>query len=662
VSPSRPEQPAVAEQAGRVLALRVAPLSRWTRWLLAGGYLLIACLMAASFAVHAGGVSKVQLFGDMDAAGPSLIIVVTAWVGIAVGLARGQSWALLFSILAFPVAAIAAPIIGPGGGGIPLAASSADPGWWPLLTRVPLQVLTQPLFETARDWAWTGSPWAWAAWTLHVVLCVPQVLLLVKDVRVRRVAASRMRARRRVLRPPDEATSLYERNAFQVLGLLAHEASTTTIMRRRDELLTLVESRMPVEGHLDGYHRVGWGGSVTLDRTEISGAVARLQDEPDRLREELLWFRLEGEGAPVLAALRAGNLDEAERTWRQRRASAPSPYERAQALHNLAVLRHARVVAHERAAAATARSGDRDAWHACLLLWSEVIATPECWEHFERRRRRARDQRVDARFVQELRASLAARVLGVHVQLIEAAETQGFLEYARAHVRLIEESKLPVEAKDAALERLFTERVRKARHLLKPLILQSESLVSAVDLARLEKEYRSIRESMTRLGGATRLRSLAHDAVSAARERLRNEVNGAHSRFMEADRECFEGIKHLIDVWNEFTREYNRLPAGLDAQAQAGRRLVHRKMQEKQATVDGLAKQLDELTKACATAKQVLDFLEYVAQDVGTALKPEIDKDRTYVEKAESHAREEHRQTREHYRRNTSGMAGNLGG
>jgi len=632
---------------------------RWAPRLAGAAYLLGAALLAVIFLRSPNG-----LLADTVGVVPSLVsgpalVPLIVWGIVGLGLLRGWMWAALLALLGFPILIFVSSRVG-----VDLSSAdgvvqffSPETVWWPLAGRVPFEVLDRALSRAPLH-VLTPAPRSWWTYGANTALVLPALIPWLLGVRGRVRAARLGRERRRTLRLPAEPLEIYEKNAYQMLGLVPGETSTRRLMRRRGEIDTLLAAEMPIGEHLSDLFRVrGLGPDPELDEAAVSAAIARLQDEPDRIAEELLWFRLDAEENSVLDALRAGDLDSAEAAWAERR-NRGSASERAAALANLAVLAHARALAKERELSSPARVADHEAWTRSLALWREVHEADSCWEHFALRQKRSTDPRVDDFFIQGLRRSLPARVLKINLELARSAALQGHEAYARAQLDLVRCSGLGDV--DATLGAFLEPMIVPLRALLRPLRTEGMAALDRERLAEIAKAYEELRTPIVLLGGTAQLRDVVDESLAAAKRALRTEVNTVANRFSEADLAWWRGNQELIEEWNFYDRQLagNRhlLFAIREKLLDVLRRMRSRTSAQAQAH-----KKLKAVESMEARIKRLVVPLSVVAKDSSDDLRKEIAGIAQEVTEIRTKASTEYRKTQEHYQRNVNGMASALG-
>ncbi len=172
----------------------------------------------------------------------------------------------------------------------------------------------------------------------------------------------------------------------------------------------------------------------------------------------------------------------------------------------------------------------------------------------------------------------------------------------------------------------------------------------------MTSEYRGIRDRLITFGAESRLGDLADEAVQLGRQRLVRETDRTFKRFVDADNDCFVANKLLIDQWNAHMALHN-----MGASQHAELRRVSRALAARHDALAVVSERLEEFVASVQREQVGLQFLKVVAADASAAARGIIDTTIKTENEAVSKAREEFRKTREHFNRNASGMATQIG-
>lgn len=191
---------------------------------------------------------------------------------------------------------------------------------------------------------------------------------------------------------------LYRTNAFRVTGLPV--GATTRDLRRQSERMRAAERY--------GVSTAASDAPALLplprppEESEVREIAQRLRDPAKRLIDELFWFWPDGDADdPAMAALRDGDVAEAERLWDERDTPAGR--------HNLAVLAHARVL--------DAGTPDIEQWAVALLRWYWVYTDDAFWDLFDERVAELDDPRLTRATARGVRRDLPAKLLSINAEL-----------------------------------------------------------------------------------------------------------------------------------------------------------------------------------------------------------------------------------------------------
>jgi hypothetical protein len=461
-----------------------------------------------------------------------------------------------------------------------------------------------------------------------------------------------------VLKPDDgrairlpACVALYDRNAFQVLGLNPVKSTTRLILKRRDELQALLEAGLPIREHVPDYRPVGWPWADAVSVDELRRAVGKLQQEPSRFEEEVCWFHLDDEDEPLVLQLVEGNLEAARAAWQGCRTNGASPYRAGQALHNLAVLQHAQALAAERAAANRGVfDGDQQAahWREALRIWAEVHSTESAWEYFDLRRVYVTDPRINEKFCANLRSSLPARVLRVNLEIARAAVAQDNYAYARAHLDLLRSSPFPDASKAALLAEFAEPYAMELRALVQPLVQAKQKLSVNTDYAGLVKEIERIRSQLRTLGVEGDVAFVATEVVRAVKKPAADELRAVISDFNDSDTSMWKKNNFLVGEWN---KRSNRSELRAICEVMGQNKPLFAELDTKLKNVVATASQSENVLK-------VLDALCVPGSDAVSKLVVEELK---FAREWASKVRAEVAKTRKHFDENYGGMRRQLG-
>lgn len=426
-------------------------------------------------------------------------------------------------------------------------------------------------------------------------------------------------ARAELFQPPTQLLDLYRRNPYAVLGLQPSETTARVLMRRRDDLITLLSAGTPFQ-ELPGYLTVALGDHNEITIDDVRAAVSRLQDEPDRCRHALMWFRLKGESDEILEALGRGRLDDAERLWSARIDTAEAAESEQQTMFNLAVLCHWRALVGTPSHDPDATDAYATLWRHTLQRWRQVLTLPQTGTYVEALCAGMSDPRIDGAFSALLRAELPAAILGVNAELASAAGATGSVALASLHVRLIEESGFAPEDVAKSLDALFAPLLTPIRSLLQPLVSGSTQLTEDVDFDAMREHYMRGRSRLVALGAKARLAVIAEEAVSAGREKMLEETNALYFRLDAQIGDFWNDINYYIKVWNELMDDHNR---GYSRSGQL--REVHRHVADDVSELlDDFDKAVDKFAEAMRRERVGLTFLTLLDEDAAGHRADEI--------------------------------------
>ena len=240
-----------------------------------------------------------------------------------------------------------------------------------------------------------------------------------------------------------EVTSLYQNNPFRLLNIASN--ATVSQAQKRAQRLAVLRAQ----------------GEKVPDEIAVGEALQVLREPRRRLVAELFWFHTDGEDAPdspnaqALAKLKSGDCKSARELWRGYYQSDSSSESGRRALHNLAVLEHARVVTLEAGANPLIKrmNGNvpldealRESWREALQMWSGYLGDKTAWHFWRTRVIEMGDKRLDVAFVGELREILPETLLQINRDLARRYADAGFGKAAGAHCALMQNSKFDAQS------------------------------------------------------------------------------------------------------------------------------------------------------------------------------------------------------------------------
>lgn len=234
-----------------------------------------------------------------------------------------------------------------------------------------------------------------------------------------------------------EVTSLYQNNPFRLLNI-ASNASVSQAQKRARKLAVMRAQ-----------------GERAPDEIAIGEALQVLREPRRRLLAELFWFHTDGEDAPdspnaaALNKLKNADWQGARALWREQYQSDRSGESGRRALHNLAVLEHARVVTLEAGANplykrmtgnAPLDAAMCDSWQGALRMWSDYLSDKSAWHHWRTRVVEMGDKRLGPAFVGELREMLPETLLQINRDIARRYADAGWGMAAGSHCALMRAS------------------------------------------------------------------------------------------------------------------------------------------------------------------------------------------------------------------------------
>ncbi len=466
-------------------------------------------------------------------------------------------------------------------------------------------------------------------------------------------------ARRRAARPL-AVLDLYRANPFRILALDPAEADTRAVLRRRDELRAMAAAGLDPARNLAGVVSTAlWPDEPAAGLRTIERATGQLQSTPERLRQELFWFHLAGEDHAVRGALARCDLGAAVEVWRRR--AGPGDASAGQALHNLAIACHLRVLDEERHAPLRRRGLGAlgRAWRESLELWARVVETDTCWETLASRAAALSDPRLNGPFLDGLRRmELPMRVLGINAALARAAADLGRRRFVRLHLELLRSSRFPEEARQGAERAFFAHAVDAVELALNPLASAHPRSLDEVDAKELVSSVRKAVASVKGFGGSAVLARETAGSWRSAQRRTREQLHLAVAAFRGTDRELWQLQQTLVAMWNRVMERHNRFGAyGSDIELQG----ILAAFRTAGARLPELDSPLARVRRTAKSCRRILSVLRDLAADGAGGPPSDLGEDLTWAREALRVTTREAQMTRDHHQRNVVGMAANVG-
>lgn len=196
-------------------------------------------------------------------------------------------------------------------------------------------------------------------------------------------------------------------------------------------------------------------GEKVPDDFQVREALQVLRDPHQRLVAELFWFHDDGEDMPDSAnalafqKLRLGDWQSARDGWKSEWNRDRQSESGRRALHNLAVLEHARVMTIEVGArplykqmrAGTMLEGAHlQSWATALGAWNAYLQDKGAWNFWRTRVVELGDRRLAPAFVEELRTLLPETLLLINRDLARRYAEHGLGLAAGQHCALMRKS------------------------------------------------------------------------------------------------------------------------------------------------------------------------------------------------------------------------------
>lgn len=295
---------------------------------------------------------------------------------------------------------------------------------------------------------------------------------------------------------------IYRRNPFRVTGLRV-TATPREMARQADKLKMFEKLGTPPPASL------GLPLDPAPDTEGIREAMQRLQDPEKRLIDEIFWiWPMPGESDAALGAFNGGDANAAEAIW-QRAIDGPAGDV---ARHNLAVLRHARLVENNSTSEAD--------WRKVLGLWLRLVKEEAFWSRISTRIRELDDPRLTTGTARRLRLTLPLALLTFNARLAVQAAERGEGDAAKRHRDIVLSSGFEQELIDEALSSAVGSVRDRLQTLCKAADAETDANPAQADevIERLLERTKPLRDVITTVlpsSNPTRIGALDEVAMKA---------------------------------------------------------------------------------------------------------------------------------------------------
>jgi len=446
----------------------------------------------------------------------------------------------------------------------------------------------------------------WGIYAIHFASLFPYLFKFKKRGRVGKPKPA--------IRFPEEVF-MYEKNAFQVLGLIPYKANKIrAILKRKDDLSNLIKIGLKPQEHIkENYHVIPWPKAQPIAEFTINNAYSRLEDSLKRIKEELFWFHLEENNLKVFECLKRGDFEEGKRLWEDRKKNSRT-YRGALSLHNLAVLEHALVLNEERAITGNPgmNSEQINKWKRVFALWVEVYKHDKCWDYFRQRMVYLNDTRINDGYLRRLRRDMPGMVLKVNLEIARAALSQEMFEYTKKHLDLIGSSGFDSKNINKVVEEFFAIFVRD----LKAIRQRIESLPNDRERDELYGKYTraleravNVKERVDRLEGCSYIEEEIKKFISIPAKQIKKDLNTAIGKVITIRDEISNYANFLIEEWN------NEFGSSLSIQSLFLARAIKEKFEENAGRIDEIKDAVSEAVDITKEGKKILKRIEKLCCD-----------------------------------------------
>ena len=483
-------------------------------------------IVGLSYIVVAGWVIIQKLVaGDLV----SHIIPYVLWVLLGIALLYKRKFAIILSLISYP-SLLALNIFF-----LPILVKFLTPVLYSPFHHISFMILQKyALLSTVKPY-WTA--YLWGIYTIHSICLLPYLFKKSKKVHGPKKATIKFRF--------PEVVDIYQKNAFQVLGIIPQEATIRAITKRKKDLSALIGSDLAIKEHLHDYHAIPWSEDNRITEADINNAYSRLQDNLKRMKEELFWFHLEEGNDEAFRCLLDGEFEKGVELWKAKKENDPQSYSTAQALYNLAVLDHALVLTQERATVGNPciSNAQIENWKRVFSLWIEVHGNNKCWDYYQKRVIYIYDHRINDRYLRRLRKELPSLILNINLELAQAALKQDMFNYAKQTLNLIRESGFDSREIDKVIEAFCSLFVRE----LKAIMQNLENHPNDKEKHELYKEYKfflkkalKVKDLADKLDVSSYIKLEIEEIISIPRKQVKDDLNLA-----------IDYVNILIRKWQE---------------------------------------------------------------------------------------------------------------
>ncbi len=257
---------------------------------------------------------------------------------------------------------------------------------------------------------------------------------------------------------------LYEKNIFRVTELPV-DATAKDVSRQAQKQQMLAEM-----GSNTAAAKTSFALLQAPDEDQVREALARMKTPEDRFVDEFFWFWPEEFGKsstdPAIQAILSGNSDQAAKIWREREKEDSFT-----AIHNLAVMFHMTAIdwtIHQLTKVIAEKDLDeiKGYWQRSFERWEKVAEMEEIWDCMKGRVKSMNDEALTTGFVRRFRDELPMALDRVNAEAALAFAEKRDMEWAKYHVRLMNETHQGLDDVEATAELVLEPTRKRVRQYL----------------------------------------------------------------------------------------------------------------------------------------------------------------------------------------------------
>jgi hypothetical protein len=380
--------------------------------------------------------------------------------------------------------------------------------------------------------------------------------------------------------------SVYDKNAFYLLGLSV-DTTSRTIRRRQEDLIDGL-SEMGEKAWNSEFERYLLGGMKAPNVPDAKNLFDQLKDPEFYASEMFFWFWPQGErDDEAIEAIIRGERDSAVRAWVADMGKSGS--RGLIARHNIAVALHYYAIDGEKNLLSMAecngvggnkRTGSKESlgenvvgavdryWKSAFEMWECLSDDDEFWGVFADKVKRQNDPRLDEEFIALFREKFPICFDGINADFMVAYAKMNDIVSAKRHFGYMVSTMSGDDDVEETMERAFKPMTEKIKVLIKQCAATTnpkQVLKACKDLLEGSRDFVKMLKALVP-GGNSYTRTIINDIVSAVDNKLPaySRETGDYEPWLTMTKQLLEmaatpmmreKIRKSVDEWADLVKQ-----------------------------------------------------------------------------------------------------------